>query len=704
MLGDMIDYDITVQNNGPVIANDVRLVDELPAGTEFVSATGGGFACTQNGDSTVTCLRDSIAVGDAHTVRLRLRTADETIAQVTNVATVSMLNDDLVPENNRDTEVTTIEQLADVAIDKQDSADPVYPDQPFQYILTVRNNGPHTARDVTVTDTVPNGIVLNRATGSGFSCQISGQALRCTRPSLLAGQQVAISVDVLSGDQIGVVTNTAEATTSTPEQIVWNNTATENTTILEITDLEISKTDVQDPVVVGETLQWRLVATNVGPQPAENVVIEDTLPDGLVYLSHRTNLNDGATDWSCQATGGAVRCVTPLMPVGQVATIEIFAAVPGDFTADRVENLATIQTTTAETTLTNNTGRETTEIYQLIDLVIEKTDNIDPVIAGDTLIWSFAVSNNGPSVARQVTLQDTLPPQLTPADVQFLPNSSWTCTATTMSCVLNDDLPPNSFAPLLQLSAVITDAYGDELINSVAVTAVEPEFDPSNNVDTESTIIGQYIRRVPPSGYLFLHARYSEELGWADEGERGEEDYLASDLIVNPLQVPVDIGLAFHAEEAAYLCLSLIDPCPAGETILGVTEVLSYAIDSFVAISPTAAVDVTYIGEQGGQIGRMAEANFVNCTGDCVAYGLHQEPNYSWAETAYYTLVQTSQGGRQIECDQCAHMADAAPGYYQLTGTVYISVSYPSYETLNQRYELPGVFTFQIVAPFINDR
>ena len=277
MLGDMIDYDITVRNNGPVIANDVRLVDELPAGTEFVSAAGGGFACTQNGGSTVTCLRDYIAVGDAHTVRLRLRTADETIAQVTNVATVSMLNNDLVPENNRDTEVTTIEQLADVAIDKQDSADPVYPDQPFQYILTVRNNGPHTARDVTVTDTVPNGIVLNRATGSGFSCQISGQALRCTRPSLLAGQQVAISVDVLSGDQIGVVTNTAEATTSTPEQIVWNNIATENTTILEITDLEISKTDVQDPVVVGETLQWRLVATNVGPQPAENVVIELSL-------------------------------------------------------------------------------------------------------------------------------------------------------------------------------------------------------------------------------------------------------------------------------------------------------------------------------------------------------------------------------------------------------------------------------------------
>ncbi len=51
------------------------------------------------------------------------------------------------------------------------------------------------------------------------------------------------------------------------------------------TDLSISKTDSPDPVVADNNLIYTVRVDNAGPFVAQNVVVTDTLPAGVTFVS-----------------------------------------------------------------------------------------------------------------------------------------------------------------------------------------------------------------------------------------------------------------------------------------------------------------------------------------------------------------------------------------------------------------------------------
>ena len=91
---------------GPDDASAVKVVDTLPAGTTFVSATGTNWTCT--GTTTVTCNRTggNLAPGAAPNITIVV-TAPATSGAITNTATVSSPNDN-TPGNNTATATTTV--------------------------------------------------------------------------------------------------------------------------------------------------------------------------------------------------------------------------------------------------------------------------------------------------------------------------------------------------------------------------------------------------------------------------------------------------------------------------------------------------------------------------------------------------------------------------------------------------------------------
>ena len=110
-------YTIGVNNAGPDDASAVKVVDTLPAGTTFVSATGTNWVCN-NVSGTVTCNRTggNLAPGAAPNITIVV-TAPGTPGAITNSATVSSPNDN-TPANNTATATTTVQNQGTIELKK----------------------------------------------------------------------------------------------------------------------------------------------------------------------------------------------------------------------------------------------------------------------------------------------------------------------------------------------------------------------------------------------------------------------------------------------------------------------------------------------------------------------------------------------------------------------------------------------------------
>jgi uncharacterized repeat protein (TIGR01451 family) len=107
---DSLTYTVTVANDGPDDATGETLIDTLPAGVTFASATPSqGDPCTGNG--TVNCNLGSIAPGGSATVTIRVNVNLTTTGTLSNTVQTVANEEDPNTLNNTDTEETTVEAV-----------------------------------------------------------------------------------------------------------------------------------------------------------------------------------------------------------------------------------------------------------------------------------------------------------------------------------------------------------------------------------------------------------------------------------------------------------------------------------------------------------------------------------------------------------------------------------------------------------------
>src|SRR5690349_16515449 len=99
-----------------------------------------------------------------------------------------------------------------------------------------------------------------------------------------------------------------------------------------------------------------------------------------------------------------------------------------------LSNTATVSSTTTDPNPGDESASEATQVNTAADLHISKSDSPDPVLAGNNLTYTITVSNNGPSVARNVQVSDAVP-----AGTSFVSaDAGGTNTAGTVSWSLGD--------------------------------------------------------------------------------------------------------------------------------------------------------------------------------------------------------------------------------------------------------------------------
>jgi len=110
-VGVEVTYTIVVSNNGPHAADNVRVIDELSAGLDYVSVPSSeGWDCSlDEGERSFTCLRDeSLANGDSDTLTYVAVANGSAVAgsDLVNTATVESPTKDPDDSNNTDTSTT----------------------------------------------------------------------------------------------------------------------------------------------------------------------------------------------------------------------------------------------------------------------------------------------------------------------------------------------------------------------------------------------------------------------------------------------------------------------------------------------------------------------------------------------------------------------------------------------------------------------
>lgn len=429
--GSIVTYDFTITNSGPYQAGSLTLSDTLPPGLSFVADNGdpaadqdNAWSCSAAGQ-TVTCTTSSLAASATSVFHFRVRVTKATTGAITNAASVTASTPDPEPGNNTATHDLTVEEGTDMAIAKSVATSPVIGGQPAQFILTATNNGPMTAADVEVRDTLPSGYtaIAMSSTPAGWSCTIDAisdpPVITCSTISVAAGASAAFTITATPPTTTDIVThqNSAQVSTTTTDPIGSNDNVTVSYTVNpDIADLSITKSKSPDPVALGHEMTSTIVVHNNGPRPADPVQVVDVLNIGETYSNY------SGTNWTCSHDGtnpgGTVTCTYSAVPLANGAnaatlTITTTATSAGELTNTACTGGSGGSSTPGygdSNTGNNCTSGSVTSTTEQADLVVNKTTSDSDIIpAENSFTYTVTVHNNGPDTAEAIDFRDTIP-------------------------------------------------------------------------------------------------------------------------------------------------------------------------------------------------------------------------------------------------------------------------------------------------------
>ena len=131
--------------------------------------------------------------------------------------------------NNTTTEMTKVNPTADLVVTQVDSPDPVLVENRLTYTVTVDNNGPSSAPEVVVTDTLPTDVTFVSATPNQGSCSHTSGTVTCNLGTLADGASATVTILVIPST-LGALSNTVNVTSGiTYSDLATNSTAATTT-------------------------------------------------------------------------------------------------------------------------------------------------------------------------------------------------------------------------------------------------------------------------------------------------------------------------------------------------------------------------------------------------------------------------------------------------------------------------------------------
>jgi uncharacterized repeat protein (TIGR01451 family) len=397
--GAKLTYRIRYLNIGGLPQTGVVLSDTVPAQISTVcasitnvtgSATTASSTCPAAGATVTFNIPARLNVGQGGAVTFDLQTvtgSNLTVLNTTKLVSTQNATGVTAPRS-------TLFQMPDMTIAKSHVGNFGQGQIGAQYTLTASNVGNFdTAGTITVTDTLPAGLVATAAAGTGWTCAITAPAnliTTCTRsdPVAAGASYPPITLTVNVGSTAATPLTNSVTVAGGGETNTANNTATDATTITAKPDLTIGKSHAGN-FAQGQTgSAYTLTVNNGGgAATAGTITVTDTLPAGLSYLSAV------GTGFVCSAAAQVVTC-------NRTTALNALATVAITLTVNVAANAATPQVNQAsvsgggELNTSNNTASDSTVVLQAP--VVLKAFSPTSIIANSPSLLTITLTNPNP--------------------------------------------------------------------------------------------------------------------------------------------------------------------------------------------------------------------------------------------------------------------------------------------------------------------
>ncbi|RAN71252.1 DUF11 domain-containing protein [Bacillus sp. SRB_331] len=427
-IGDILTYTTTLTNIGNTDATAVVFTDNIPDGTTFIDGSVLVNNIPQlNANPSTGILVGTIAPNVSIPVTFSVTvlalpasgriqnqsTSRYTINGEEQISTSNITFTEVISANVIATKTTPI-QYADLQT--------IIP-----YTISITNNGNIQVENIIVTDIIPantsfieNSVIVN-GTARPNDNPLSGIQIDNIPPNTTA--TILFQVRVTSILQTNPISNTStiEYEYTVPDRPPITETIISSAAVTEIhhANLNSNKTVDLAFATVGDTLTYTITLNQTGNVSADDVVIQDIIPQGTTFIENSVIVN-----------GETVPGVNPVsgIPIGTIiiggdAIASFQVTVTSIPTPNELNNKAIttfnyiVNPNNLPVTNTTTTNTVTTTV-QNDNIVAIKSVNATNALPSQTLTYTITITNSG-----NVTIEDLLAIDTVPVDTIFITGS-----------------------------------------------------------------------------------------------------------------------------------------------------------------------------------------------------------------------------------------------------------------------------------------
>ncbi|MCF7905539.1 MAG: DUF11 domain-containing protein, partial [Candidatus Marinimicrobia bacterium] len=383
--GESMTYTITITNTGNISPGKFTVSDTLSTQFELVSSTPSADTF----GNIITWNETGIDPDETLEYQLVVRAKSSVPSQtvITNQAWIHVLDGFTMASGPVN---ITVGALSDISISKSAVEDMAAIGDTIHYEIAITNTGNVPSATTIVSDELPDHV---RFAGTTHGGSHSSGVVTWNLVNIAPGDSVILPLNVIVEASMPINTelsNTAQVNNGT---IVRSST----TTLMANPWIQtLSKWAADGEYGFQDTVAFIITINNESPVDVHAVTVRDTLPAPLQFVSasHEAVYDNGVVSWNLGTlNSGDVSELTVVTTVGSLLEAR-----------NEITNRAWISTANAGSSY----GDHVVSLAAFPELALTK-QAVGTVLAGDSLVYTFLMSNSGNSMAHEVVLEDTLP-------------------------------------------------------------------------------------------------------------------------------------------------------------------------------------------------------------------------------------------------------------------------------------------------------